>query len=618
MSKSIKLASDLSLDLDLLLRTRLLIQGGSGSGKSWLLRRLAEQLFGQVPVIIIDPEGEFASLREKFGYVLVGPGGETPADVRSAALVAHKLLELRASAVCDIYEMPPSQRHEWVKRFLEALIDAPKKLWHNYIIIVDEAHMFAPERGFGESVASDAVIGVATRGRKRGYGLVVATQRLGKLRKDVAAELQNSLIGLTTIDIDRARAVEAMGVTEKKAKDAFSHQLKTLGEGQFWAFGRALTVERKLVKILGVQTTHPKAGSAKHAAEPPPAPEKVKALLPKLADLPQQAEQKALTEAELKREVASLRAELSKAQRALKAPAPASSTGKPNEKQSATIAELKQQLVRHRRALEEAMKIIVKVKALDFSARGGEALEQAVTQAIKQVTVGIEKKVEALRGRVDGIQAAAVAAESAITKLLDEKIELSVVVQKTAPFTVQQAQPTRPPRATTNGSGGDSGLTPAKQKILNALAFFEGIGVAQADKTQLALIVGVSPTSGGYFNNLGALRSSGLIEYPSGGTVALTADGRAVASVDGVPETTEELHTAIRAKLPPAKWKILEALIGRYPNSVTKDALAESIGVSPTSGGYFNNLGSLRSLGLLSYPRPSEVAALPVLFLEGR
>lgn len=83
-----------------------------------------------------------------------------------------------------------------------------------------------------------------------------------------------------------------------------------------------------------------------------------------------------------------------------------------------------------------------------------------------------------------------------------------------------------------------------------------------------------------------------------------------------MPSTTRELHDAIRAKLPPAKWKILEALIAVYPKALTKDALADQISVSPTSGGYFNNLGSLRSLGLVSYPRPSEVAAQPVLFLE--
>lgn len=67
-------------DLDVLLPTRLLIQANSGGGKSYLIRRMVEQLFGHVQVIIIDPEGEFATLREQYDFVLVGRGGETPAD----------------------------------------------------------------------------------------------------------------------------------------------------------------------------------------------------------------------------------------------------------------------------------------------------------------------------------------------------------------------------------------------------------------------------------------------------------------------------------------------------------------------------------------------------------
>lgn len=106
--------------------------------------------------------------------------------------------------------------------------------------------------------------------------------------------------------------------------------------------------------------------------------------------------------------------------------------------------------------------------------------------------------------------------------------------------------------------------------------------------------------------------------WTSGGTVALTTEGDARANFAGVPTTTAELHEAIRSKLPPAKWKILDALIAVYPKALSKDDLAAQIDVSATSGGYFNNLGSLRSLGLVDYPQPGAVAALPVLFLEGR
>jgi DNA helicase HerA-like ATPase len=50
---------NIGFDIPELLTTRLLVQANSGGGKSWLLRRMAEQLFGKVQTIIIDPEGEF-------------------------------------------------------------------------------------------------------------------------------------------------------------------------------------------------------------------------------------------------------------------------------------------------------------------------------------------------------------------------------------------------------------------------------------------------------------------------------------------------------------------------------------------------------------------------------
>lgn len=56
----------IGFDLDLLLPERLLITADSGGGKSYVIRKLLEQLFGKVQSIVIDPEGEFASLREKF------------------------------------------------------------------------------------------------------------------------------------------------------------------------------------------------------------------------------------------------------------------------------------------------------------------------------------------------------------------------------------------------------------------------------------------------------------------------------------------------------------------------------------------------------------------------
>ena len=60
-----------TLDLEELLATRLLVQGNSGSGKSHLLRRLLEQSAAWVQQAIIDPEGDFVTLADRFGHLVI-------------------------------------------------------------------------------------------------------------------------------------------------------------------------------------------------------------------------------------------------------------------------------------------------------------------------------------------------------------------------------------------------------------------------------------------------------------------------------------------------------------------------------------------------------------------
>ena len=60
-----------ALDLEELLATRLLVQGNSGSGKSHLLRRLLEQSAPWVQQCVIDPEGDFVTLADRFGHQVV-------------------------------------------------------------------------------------------------------------------------------------------------------------------------------------------------------------------------------------------------------------------------------------------------------------------------------------------------------------------------------------------------------------------------------------------------------------------------------------------------------------------------------------------------------------------
>src|SRR5216683_1340120 len=289
----------LELDLPALVDTRLLIQANSGGGKSWLLRLIAER--AGIQTIVLDNEGEFASLREAVDVLLVGGGGELPANPRHAALLARRLLEYKVSAVIDLYELKLAERRHFVKLFLESLIHLPRDLWRPTLVILDEAHIYCPERGSGEAESTEAVISLMSQGRKRGYAGVIATQRLSKLHKDASAEANNVIIGRTWLDADQARAGDALGLSK-----ADRLKLRDVGQGEFYAFGPALG-QPGVVHFRSdqVRTTHPRPGK-RHLLTAPAPSRAIRGVLGKFADLPQEVEEEIRGFDEARRRIAEL------------------------------------------------------------------------------------------------------------------------------------------------------------------------------------------------------------------------------------------------------------------------------------------------------------------------
>ena len=301
----INLGKDCNIDLKKLLKTRLILIAGSGAGKTWTLRRLLEQSHGKIQQIVLDLEGDFSSLREKFDYLLVGKDGDIPISIKTAEIMAKKLLELNISAIIDLYELKHHERITFVKRFLDAMINAPKELWHPVMLVIDEIHIFAPQDTKCESTSS--VIDVATRGRKRGICLVGATQRPAMLEKNVSAQCVNKLVGRVTEDVDMKRAGYELHFTTKEE----IQQLESLDDGEFFAKGIAITEKIQKVKIGEIQTKHYEAGSGKWNKPPKPT-SKIKAVLSKLMDLSKDAEIELKTIQDLKTEISRLKFELRK------------------------------------------------------------------------------------------------------------------------------------------------------------------------------------------------------------------------------------------------------------------------------------------------------------------
>jgi len=97
-----------------------------------------------------------------------------------------------------------------------------------------------------------------------------------------------------------------LGMTPKDALEV----PRNLDPGHFLAYGPALNQKTPRELVTGdVFTTHPEVGKRRLSAPPKPTPAIV-ALLPKLADLPKEAEAEARSMEDLKRELAAARREL--------------------------------------------------------------------------------------------------------------------------------------------------------------------------------------------------------------------------------------------------------------------------------------------------------------------
>jgi len=536
VKKDVKLNKTTALDLPKLIDSRLLVQANSGGGKSWALRRLLEQSHGKVQQIVIDLEGEFSTLREKHDYILAGKGGDTPAEPKSAALLARKILELNVSAIIDLYELYHYDRKRFVKLFLDALVNAPKKLWHPALVIVDEAHVFCPEKGQAES--SEAVIDLMTRGRKRGYCGVLATQRISKLHKDAAAECNNKLIGRTGLDIDMKRASEELGFNSKDQ----TLSLRNLEAGEFYSFGPALSNEVTKIKIGDVKTSHPKAGYRILTKVIPPTA-KIKNILGKLADLPEEAKKEATTIKELKTEITTLR--------------------------------------RHRCPKVTSQEDIDKAVqiALAGNTRIWEKYSKDLRGVIASVGITLEKtQLISLPEDMKPIKKVYIVKKDVPLRSLDIKSGKVMPVE----------EPSYDPD--------EKSLTGGALRMVKVLASRYPM---QMTKTQLATFSKLSPRSGTYGTYMSILRSRGYITEDGN---LLYASGKALEEFDGEslsPQTSEEIIAMWQGILKGGTRRMFDVLIDNYPDALSKEELGLATDLSHGSGTFGTYLSMLRSNSLI-------------------
>ncbi|HZU33138.1 MAG TPA: hypothetical protein VFB79_18630 [Candidatus Angelobacter sp.] len=630
--KKLKISHSLALPADAVTQT-LIVFGGKGMGKTNFATVLAEEFSAVAQRFsIIDAVGVFYGLRHSADgkgpgievVILGGTHGDIPIEPTGGAVVADFVADEDVDTIIDISRHPSgkmwtvSERIKFVADYCTRLYERQGERRRPLMQIIDEAARFVPQQiphgAIDIARCSGAVSILVEEGRNVGIGVCLLTQRSARMNKAVT-ELADCMISFRIVGPLSIKAVlDWFGEhVEKSRWKELLEQLRKLPRGNALVVspgwlgyeGKVLIRERKTFD----SSATPESGHERRARGKGAKPDLTRYLQRMKETIERQKEN---DPKELKRRIVELEQQL-KSQ-----PAPAKAD-------ASTTAEFRILQRKHSellRAMEELMKVTYKFTAIGFdkSAINPEELKDLFDAVAASIARHTNTKMTQRFAEIEKLKIEAVRLQRKVSLLLEEgskkkpeAIKLDIKIHNSNKRTESKKTVSNPTQ-----QNGDTNvdLPPAKIKLLNSIAAFESIGMSAVPKPVVAVFAKVSPSSSGFENNMGALRSAGFIEYPKPGTASLTETGRSLAQPPDTPASAEELLQRIESILPPAKAKIIRSLATHYPDPVAKDDLAREVNVSPTSSGYENNLGALRSMGMLDYPAPKQVQLAPWVIME--
>jgi hypothetical protein len=124
--------------------------------------------------------------------------------------------------------------------------------------------------------------------------------------------------------------------------------------------------------------------------------------------------------------------------------------------------------------------------------------------------------------------------------------------------------------------------------------------------------------TGGTFNTYwSTLKRAGYLDE-SGGDCGITEAGleRAGVTPSQTPRTSDEMIVMWSSKLKRGARDMLAILAEIYPNSFSREVLAEQLAMAPSGGTFNTYLSTLSRNGLIEKVDGSAVRAHPNLFIE--
>lgn len=533
--------------LEMLEEGHALIVGTTGSGKTYTLRGLLEQLrHADRRVGAIDKLGNHWGLtlsadgqRPGLDFVIFGGRrAHVPMTPDQGAAIGRLFVERNIPAIFDLSQWTADDQQQWVSAFADTVFllnqDQPLHL------AIDEAQSWVPQGGGGDAFRS--VLRLAEQGRGNGVLLIMAVQRLSRIDKSAASMAAGVIAMRQTAPVDRkaVRELVAGQVDDTRAFERELPELKT-GTGYLWN-----PLDHKLDRAkFPPNSTFDSSRTPKHG-DRAPAPIAVS------SDL-----------------VAELTAALAPPEIDDTIPAdPAASMAK-----GAVVG--------------------TAIRERDERIRG-----------LETENADLLAELEHLRG-VDAECDRYQAGFAAIEKLVDD-IRQGRGTSPSQPPSPAVALPCKP-EAGRGDRGGVSSISPApvpasgstKPRGHKALAVLAEIHPAGLTEPQWSTLAGYARTGGTWGTYKSALRAAAHIEERDGLWFATRA-GIAAAGVVPAPLPPPGADRArMWGQRVPGVRRMVDVLIKSWPRATSVEALAADLDMAATGGTFGTYLSRLRANGLL-------------------
>jgi hypothetical protein len=555
--KRLQIAKDLSLPIDAVTQT-FAILAIRGAGKTNTAVVMVEELLKNgLQVVVVDPVGVWWGLRssadgKSAGQPIVifgGEHGDVPLEHTGGKLVSDLVVNKGVSVLLDLSGFRKGEQVRFMTDFTEHLYYLKGKNRDPLHIVFDEADEFAPQRPQrGRERLLGAIEDLVRRGRARGIGTTLITQRSAVLNKNVLTQAE-VLVALRTLGPQDRKAidawVEAHGTPEERK--TLMGSLASLEIGEAWVWSPGWLDVFKRVQIRRRETFDSSAT--------PSVMKKVKGPK-KFADV-NMAEIRELMASTIEKAKADDPRELKK-----------------------KVADLERTLKK-----VEATGPKVEIKEMPVLTSKNE-------RDIENTILGLENQTRVLK---EILECSAIR-QNDLKTLLKEVQAAHCSPRNPMKSHEIPAKPIYPHSSLVIAGKGES-MSKCERAILSVLAQYQG----GRNRSQVSILSGYSVKSGSFSNSLSTLRTRGWI---IGGreNMQITEEGvTALGSYEPLPIGHDLLQYWLSSKsLGKCEREVLKVLAEVYPDALTKPGTADRSGYSVTSGSFANALSKLRTLELIN------------------